>query len=201
MIISQGAEARVYKTDFYGKPAIEKVRFQKKYRHPTLDAKILSRQINQEVRLIHRCLLNDIPVPCIYNIDKHEYKICMEYIEGDKVKDVLLKHNGENDIEGLLALKMAEVLAKMHDNGIIHGDLTTSNMIMNFGLGFVSKIPEDKAVDLYVFERAMISTFPSSAKLLSMFFESYTKMSKHSASVMNRLADVRLRGRKRDMTG
>lgn len=66
-----------------------------------------------------------------------------------------------------LAVKIGRAVAKLHDGGMIHGDLTTSNMIVreadealvliDFGLATIATLPEDKAVDLYVLERAITS--------------------------------------------
>ena len=64
---------------------------------------------------------------------------------------------------------MGKTINKVHDLGIIHGDLTTSNMIIrndkqivliDFGLSYYKDSAEDKAVDLYVLERAFKSTHP-----------------------------------------
>jgi TP53 regulating kinase-like protein len=72
------------------------------------------------------------------------------------------------------------VLARMHDLDIVHGDLTTSNMILkastleifiiDFGLGMLKPTIEDKGVDLYVLERAFLSTHCNSEKLVSFYF-------------------------------
>ncbi|OLY80015.1 TP53-regulating kinase [Smittium mucronatum] len=129
----------------------------------------------------------------------------MEYVVGEMVKTILARGGKEG-----LGEEVGRVLAKMHDCGIIHGDLTTSNMIFNeneglvlidFGLGFSSDLAEDKAVDLYVFERALISTTPDCDDFLDSFYKSYSSISTKSKGVLDRLQDVRIRGRKRDMTG
>ncbi len=57
----------------------------------------------------------------------------------------------------------------LHNDGIIHGDLTTSNImitdqkivyIIDFGLSYVRNNIEDFSVDLYVLEKAFLSTHP-----------------------------------------
>jgi len=110
-------------------------------------------------------------------------------------------------------------IAKMHKVDIIHGDLTTSNMIIrhpfapkgpssaklvliDFGLAYTSTMVEDKAVDLYVLERAFASTHPDSEPMFFAVLEAYKKgMGKDWTAVERRLEDVRLRGRKRSMVG
>lgn len=73
---------------------------------------------------------------------------------------------------------MGEVVAKIHNNHLIHGDLTTSNFmlseskqiaVIDWGLSFVSEKTEDKAVDLYVLERAINSTHPNHPELVLFF--------------------------------
>ena len=102
----------------------------------------------------------------------------------------------------------------MHQNNIIHGDLTTSNMLLkgpvddldlvmiDFGLGYVENVAEDKGVDLYVLERALLSTHPRTEKFFEVLLESYTSVcGKSSQEVIRKLDEVRLRGRKRTMVG
>jgi TP53 regulating kinase-like protein len=64
----------------------------------------------------------------------------------------------------------------MHASDVVHGDLTTSNamwiaptqrlVLIDFGLSTTSALAEDKAVDLYVLERAFVSTHPASEALV-----------------------------------
>lgn len=102
-------------------------------------------------------------------------------------------------------------IAKMHDGGLVHGDLTTSNMllqesdqklvIIDFGLAFNSTNPEDKAVDLHVCERALASAHSDREGMFKIVLEAYKAVSKNHYPVFNRFADVRMRGRKRTMIG
>ena len=114
-----------------------------------------------------------------------------------------------------LAQRVGQVLAKMHDEDVIHGDLTTSNMLLrhgqedkesdlvliDFGLSYISSLPEDKGVDLYVLEKAFLSTHPNTEALFQKLLKSYTASSKKSSAVIKKLDEVRLRGRKRSMVG
>jgi len=109
-------------------------------------------------------------------------------------------------------------IAKMHLANVIHGDLTTSNMMLrrrppnchppaeivliDFGLTSTSGLPEDKAVDLYVLERAFSSTHPDSEPLFQSVLNAYAARSgKAWEAISRRLDEVRLRGRKRSMVG
>lgn len=107
--------------------------------------------------------------------------------------------------------QIGEAIAKMHDGGLVHGDLTTSNMLLqendqklvliDFGLAFNSTNPEDKAVDLHVCERALLSAHSDREGLFKVVLESYKEASKNHCPVFNRFAEVRMRGRKRTMVG
>ncbi|XP_072270231.1 EKC/KEOPS complex subunit TP53RK [Pyxicephalus adspersus] len=213
-LLKQGAEARVYQGKFLGKAAVVKERFPKTYRHPALEEKLTHRRTAQEGRAILRCRKAGIPAPVIYFVDYVTNCIYMEDIEGSvTVRDYIMtaQKNGRNLHD--LAEKIGKILARMHDEDVIHGDLTTSNMLLrpphqdldlvliDFGLSFISALPEDKGVDLYVLEKAFLSTHPNTEEIFSALLKSYSASSKKSSPVIKKLDEVRLRGRKRSMIG
>ncbi|CAI9589516.1 unnamed protein product [Staurois parvus] len=213
-LMKQGAEARVYRGKFLGKAAVVKERFPKTYRHPGLDEKLTHRRTAQEGRAILRCRKAGIPAPALYFVDYVSNCIYMEDIEGSAmVRDYVttVQEKGGNLCH--LAEKIGRVLARMHDEDVVHGDLTTSNMLLrpphqdldlvliDFGLSFISALPEDKGVDLYVLEKAFLSTHPNTEDVFSALLNSYSASSKKSAAVIKKLDEVRLRGRKRSMVG
>lgn len=213
-LIKQGAEAKVYKVEFFEKPAIVKERFVKSYRVPSLDQKLTQRRMSQEARSMARCVRHGIRAPAVYQIDFQKRLLYMEYIsDGVLLKEYVSQYDPLADKDTLLSLVnlIGQVLAEMHDIDVIHGDLTTSNMIfhpssneltlIDFGLSFVSGLAEDKGVDLYVLERAFLSTHPNTEQLFKALLESYSKCSKNSKTVIEKLDEVRLRGRKRTMVG
>ncbi|XP_040187547.1 EKC/KEOPS complex subunit TP53RK [Rana temporaria] len=213
-LLKQGAEARVYRGKFLGKAAVVKERFPKTYRHPALDEKLTHRRTAQEARAILRCRKAGIPTPAIYFVDHVSSCIYMEDMEGSlMVRDYIMtvQENGGNLYD--LAEKIGQVLARLHDEDVVHGDLTTSNMLLrpphrdldlvliDFGLSFISALPEDKGVDLYVLEKAFLSTHPNTEDVFSALLKSYSASSKKSGPVIKKLDEVRLRGRKRSMVG
>ncbi|MCJ8744687.1 hypothetical protein PDJAM_G00121330 [Pangasius djambal] len=217
-LIKQGAEARVYRIRFLGKSAIVKERFPKRYRHHVLDEKLTRRRTAQEVRSILRCRKAGIAAPVVYFVDLSTNCIFLEEIgESITVREhIAAAQASGQSVESLhrLAEKMGRVLAKMHDEDVIHGDLTTSNMLLqpersgdlpllliDFGLSFVSALAEDKGVDLYVLEKAFLSTHPNTETLFQKLLQSYTAASKKAPAVIKKLDEVRLRGRKRSMVG
>lgn len=158
-----------------------------------------------------------IAAPVVFFVDYASNCLYMEEIEDSvTVRDYIQSTmETKQDPQCLLDLarKIGQVLARLHDEDLIHGDLTTSNMLLtrpleqlhivliDFGLSFVSGLPEDKGVDLYVLEKAFLSTHPHTETVFEAFLKSYGASSKKSGPVLKKLDEVRLRGRKRSMVG
>lgn len=213
-LIKQGAEGKIYRTSFLGKPTIVKERFVKSYRVPALDKKLTQRRMSQEVRSMARCRRGGVRAPAVYHVDFNKRLIFMECItEGTTLRDYIRQLDIDNDSATLYEVVsiVGKVIAEMHNFDLIHGDLTTSNMIygparkeltlIDFGLSSVSTLTEDKGVDLYVLERAFLSTHPNTEQLFQALLKSYSKRVKNSQSVIAKLDEVRMRGRKRTMVG
>lgn len=168
------------------------------------------------------CFVSSVPginAPVVYFVDYTTHCIFLEdIIHSVSVKDhIASAQASEQNPQHLqtLADKIGETLAQMHDEDVIHGDLTTSNMLLvsgaedqnmklvliDFGLSYISALPEDKGVDLYVLEKAFLSTHPKTETLFERLLKSYTASSKKSPAVIKKLDEVRLRGRKRSMVG
>ncbi|XP_056591180.1 EKC/KEOPS complex subunit TP53RK [Triplophysa dalaica] len=218
-MIKQGAEARVYRGRFLGRSVIIKERFPKLYRHPSVDEKLTRRRTAQEVRSILRCRRAGINAPVVYFVDYNNHCIFLEdIVHSVSVRDYIVPVQAT--VQGTehlqtLAEKIGEILAQMHDEDVIHGDLTTSNMLLlskaehkninlvliDFGLSYISALTEDKGVDLYVLEKAFLSTHPNTEAIFERLLKSYTSSSKKAPAVIKKLDEVRLRGRKRSMVG
>ncbi|KAI5855935.1 kinase-like domain-containing protein [Tricharina praecox] len=233
-LISQGAEALVYKTTYLTPtlPALLKYRPAKPYRHPTLDARLTKSRCLAESRLLIRARALGIPVPAVYFVDEARGEIIMEWISGASVRSVLdamLAAPGGTQKVDRVMVEMGRVVGKLHAADIVHGDLTTSNVmvrlrrrtglladtceeeevvadggevvLIDLGLGSMSTAEEDKAVDLYVLERAFLSTHPKAEGLFKDVLAAYETSYKGAKPVLKRLQDVRMRGRKRSMLG
>ncbi|CAO3624560.1 unnamed protein product [Cunninghamella echinulata] len=180
---------------------IAKERFKKTYRHPDLDNQLTSRRVVQEARSLYRCLKAGLDTPTVYNVDLNKAIIYMENIVGSTVKQQLLEneHNQYKNLNlDILADKIGMALGKMHSIDVIHGDLTTSNLmlretgslvIIDFGLSYGSTMPEDKAVDLYVLERAFSSTHPGTEQLFANILKSYKLHYKQSKPILQKLEE------------
>ncbi|MBA0619664.1 hypothetical protein Godav_005480, partial [Gossypium davidsonii] len=139
--------------------------------------------------------------PVLYAVDPVIHTLTFEYVEGPSVKDVFLGIGSTGVFQERLtdiATQIGDAIGKLHDGGLVHGDLTTSNMLIrngtnklvliDFGLSFTSTLPEDKAVDLYVLERALISMHSSCGNVMDLILAAYKKSSKQWSSTLNKLA-------------
>jgi len=195
-LIFEGAEAKTFLTEFSGKKAVEKVRAQKKYRRIELDEKIRKNRTRDEVNLLHKSKLAGVRTPIIFEVDQKNSIILMEFINGKKIGEKIdsLKEKNFEEIGKQISL--------LHSNSIVHGDLTTNNILikkeklffLDFGLGFQSKKTEDFAVDLLGFKRTFLSSFPQKEKEWKQVEKGYFNWSK-GKEVLKRIQVVEKRGR------
>ena len=196
-MIAQGAEAVLAREG----DSIIKHRIAKGYRSPVLDHKIRKQRTRIEGRILERAR-KVIPAPNVLSVNEHTSEIRMEYVDGEKLSDHL------DEFDGRKAMRVCKLIgenaARMHDAGIIHGDLTTSNMIysaekvyfIDFGLGFHSIRIEDKAVDLHLLRQAFESKhFKKWKGYFEAIIKVYKKESVNSEKVLNQLKKVESRGR------
>lgn len=164
-LFKKGAEASLYLVDWYERRVVVKKRIPKRYRPDALDKQIRSYRTVHEPQLIHEAKAAGVPTPLIYMVNVPEASIIMEYVEGQQVKQLL--NNVPKDQRKELCVKIGELIGKLHSHGLIHGDLTTSNMIFNlegkiffvdFGLGEKNIEVEAQGVDLHLMKRALQST-------------------------------------------
>ncbi|KAI8447212.1 kinase-like domain-containing protein [Phakopsora pachyrhizi] len=224
---------------------IIKHRFPKTYRNPKLDSQLTKQRLTQESRSLVRAIKSGIRVPNLISVNLKQGWIMMEFINGINLKEFLQNNSSKSieisnqefesssNIESFekdVLREVGKILSNIHLIDMIHGDLTTSNImisnnfeivLIDFGLSssIVNSIVEDKAVDLYVLERAFTSTHSTtkdfkldfsmmfdvgcSSMLFDEVLESYSKnlTSKDWKLIFDRLKNVRLRGRKRSMVG
>ncbi len=164
-LLKKGAEASLFLSEWHGRKAIIKVRIPKKYRPAALDEQIRSYRTVHEPQLMHEAKAAGVATPLIYMVNVPEATIIMEYIEGQQVKQVLNKISKSD--RHSVCVKIGESAARLHSYGLVHGDLTTSNMIqtsdgkiyfVDFGLGEKNIENEAKGVDLHLLKRALQST-------------------------------------------
>ena len=118
-LIAQGAEAKIFREN----NKIIKERIRKNYRNKDLDEFLRKSRTKKELKILADLRRAGVKVPRI--IDSDKYTIILEYIDGNKLKDVLDRKNFEKHCK-----RIGEIVAKMHDEDIVHGDLTTSNLLV-----------------------------------------------------------------------
>jgi TP53 regulating kinase-like protein len=203
-LIAKGAEADLWlDPDWNGVRALIKRRGEKKYRHPDLDREIRRLRTLHEASMIHRAKEAGVPTPVIYQVDPEEATIVMEYVGGEKVRDIVEDLSGEMRYE---LFKLIGLLAgRLHGVGIVHGDLTTSNIInspegpvfVDFGLGEASNETEKRGVDLNLMHRMLTSThFRHTEELFSAFREGYVEgLGEEAEQALGRMEEISRRGR------
>lgn len=202
-----GAEAKLY---FYNQFAI-KHRISKSYRLKTIDTNIITKRTRTEEKIMKKLNANSINTPKLYtlqdipelNVFNINDTLVMQKIDGITLLEYLIK--ATDNIKEEIFSEMGKIVSQIHKLNIIHGDMTPANfmvqdgklVVVDFGLACMSRKNEDKAVDLYVFERALLCI--QHERFLKSFYGGYQGDDLGcSNEVMSRLDTVRLRGRKRE---
>jgi Kae1-associated kinase Bud32 len=201
MIIRKGAEAEIHLTTWQDRKVIAKRRVPKTYRLGRLDKVLRTKRTKMEAKLISEARSIGIPTPVIFDIDKIGSQIVMEFIEGERVKDILNNISPSERRE--ICLKIGNSIGRLHAHHIIHGDLTTSNMIfrdgliyfIDFSLGEISEEIEAKGVDIHVLMEAYESTHPSIMEDFEYIMEGYRSEFDSAQEVEDKIQDIISRGR------
>ena len=199
--IGMGAEAVIERTEYLGHMAIVKTRPKKDYRHPDLDRRLRSSRTRNEVRVIREARNAGVRTPVIYDVDTLEGSITMEYISGERVKEII---DSEPERIPDVCAMIGEAMARMHNAGVCHGDLTTSNMILtdygelciiDFSMGATRCDVEGKGVDIHLLERAFASSHSEAAHAFGLVMDSYLKHVNGADEILRRVEDIKGRAR------
>ena len=199
-LLKKGAEADIYQTTWNDSKAILKIRKSKSYRNPTLDSKIRKHRTIKEAQIISHVKSFGVFSPLVYFVNTKDSAIFMQDISGTPVHDLpsskIIK----------LSKDMGKLVGTLHKNGIMHGDLTTSNFIfyknqiyiIDFGLSQNSIKPEDHAVDLRLIKEILNSAhaqiMQSSWKNFLLGYKSIVGANKH-AQILHLVSEIESRGR------
>lgn len=202
--IAQGAEAILYSDE----STVTKDRFSKKYRHPELDRKLRKSRTRREAKILSKLMQAQFPAPQLVDMDDKDMKVQMSHIPGKLVKEAVddLEKSGDKEDYLKLFKEIGGKVALLHNMGIVHHDLTTSNMILHsdhnevyfidFGLSFFSDKTEDYAVDLHLLKHAIESRHHRIVEACFDFVLSgYMEKKMDADAVVNRLNKVEMRGR------
>lgn len=201
----KGAEADLYSERWYGQSVVVKERVKKPYRASEIDSRIRRFRTAHEARLIHRAKLAGVATPTILFVDLNNATIIMELIQGSVLKDILPKTSKRERVE--IFQKIGRSIAHLHKNEIIHGDLTTSNIIISprktiyfidFGLASISPKIEDKAVDLHLIKTVLRGTHHRMAvECFDSLIDGYRDVlgEEFTSTVLTRIKAIERRGR------
>ncbi len=186
--IGRGAEAVITRVG----ARVKKVRLPKGYRMPALDERIRRERTVMESRIISEARRCGVPTPIVLDVDS--FSLTMEHVEGAKLKDL---------IDPALSERVGELVGRLHSCGIVHGDLTTSNMILkgekiyfiDFGLAFHDQRIEAQGVDVHVFFQTVKSTHDRPDELISAFGRGYARTYARAEEVLKRVGEIEARGR------
>jgi N6-L-threonylcarbamoyladenine synthase/protein kinase Bud32 len=156
-LIYRGAEAELWKDEYLGEPVVRKKRIEKPYKQPQLDQRLRTTRTKSEAKLLSAAR-KAVKTPRVFGVEETE--LMMEFVPGERVKELFYKKKTS------IARDIGKEIRKLHDAGIVHNDITTSNMIfskqgiyfLDFGLGKTSSSLEDRATDLVVFKKMLAST-------------------------------------------
>ncbi|MGB1585829.1 MAG: KEOPS complex kinase/ATPase Bud32 [Thermoplasmatota archaeon] len=207
-ILATGAEATIESGDFLGRSVVIKRRVPKTYRHPELDQRLRDERTRDEANLLLKCRKAGVPVPVVYDIDRVGGALTLEHVPGKALRQAL--ESDDETTAGRRMKHLGRLVGRMHDAGLTHGDLTTSNVLVpdadpdglvliDFGLGQVTVEEEPRGVDLHLVEEALEATDPRVERLMAAFLDGYGDAACSSASI-RRLDAIRQRGRYRDAT-
>jgi TP53 regulating kinase-like protein len=205
LLIKKGAEANLYLEEWHNRKVIMKRRLPKRYRIQELDKEIRSQRTVHEPHIIHKAKEAGVPTPTIFMVDVAEANIIMEFVDGKQVKQVLNDLPPEERLR--LSRHIGGLIGHLHKHGIIHGDLTTSNMILtpygkvvfvDFGLSERSTELETKGVDLHLMKRAFQSThYKYARECFEAVMKGYAEVvgEKEAKNVLEKIREIERRGR------
>jgi bifunctional N6-L-threonylcarbamoyladenine synthase / protein kinase Bud32 len=198
-----GAEATIQAAQYLGQAVLEKRRVAKSYRHPALDRALRASRTRDEANLLMAARRAGVMVPLLYDVDRGEATLSLEPIAGVTLREVLAT---TGDVGHMEALGCA--VARLHEANVTHGDLTTSNVLVpdparpdvvliDFGLGQMTEEAEPRGVDLHLLEEALEATQADARRLFASFVAAYEAHAPRSRDALQRLEEIRQRGRYR----
>lgn len=184
----QGAEALVELLP----DRVIKTRVPKAYRIRELDERLRRERTRAEAKILSEARRLGIPTPVVYDV--REASLEMELIRGEPLKNLITPE---------LSRQVGLLIGRLHQGGLIHGDLTTSNMLVSgdriylidFGLSFWDATLEARGVDVHVYYQTLVSSHENHEELMEAFAEGYGSAFPGAAEVLRRVREIEYRGR------
>lgn len=205
-LLAKGAEAElVHIQDWYVSDTLVKHRTPKGYRIPNLDTQIREQRTRSEAEIIHKAKALGINCPLIYHVDKESTSLYIEYIRGTILRKVLESLPDEQ--RHMTFKKIGMMIGRLHEGGIVHGDLTTSNFVLkpsgnvcliDFGLSEHSLEIEKQGVDIHLLKHMLASThYRLADSCFSSFIKGYSAVREEACvrAVLAKLRQIERRGR------
>jgi TP53 regulating kinase-like protein len=203
-LLYKGAEADVIRGSWHGMDAVFKVRKPLPYRLSVLDDAIRRQRTIREAEMIHLARGAGVPSPFLYYVDVASSALVMEFVSGERVKDLIATLPREEAEE--LFFEFGRDAARLHSSGIMHGDLTTANVVrrdgslvfIDFGLSVRSARLEDHAVDMRLIKETLVGAHADVAAFaLEALNRGYASVvgPARSSAVLKQLANIERRGR------
>lgn len=191
MRLAKGAEAEIQREN----DKIIKSRVEKGYRHQDIDRELRQERTTDEHRLLDRAAQAGVNVPEV--LEEREFELHMEFIDGDPIKEMFEERDD-------LWKTIGRDIGRLHGRDIIHGDLTTSNILLkdgeiyfiDFGLGYFSQRVEDRSTDLKLLRQVLESTHnPVVDEAFDAILAGYRDQYQEADDVLSRLEEAEGRGR------
>ena len=199
-LLKKGAEADIYITSFNEQNSILKIRKKKDYRIHSLDTRIRTLRTIKEAKMLSEVKSFGIIAPLVYFVDEKKCEIYLQFIKGKLVRDLPIKQIIKTCKE------IGEIVGVLHKNGVMHGDLTTSNFILSqkglviidFGLSQKTDKIDDHAIDLRLFKEVLNSAHAQIVDdAWTSFIRGYQKIlgKNITEKVINQVSVIEKRGR------
>ena len=200
VLLRRGAEAELRRTRWHGRDAVEKLRVPKSYRLAALDAHLRAERTRTEVRLMSEARRAGVAVPVIYDVDLVDHRIVMQFVRGPTAKQVL--DRGGARARGLCR-EIGRLAAKLHRAGLVHGDLTPSNLLLargrlwaiDFSLGDRTTEVEAQGVDLHLLREALVAAHRDGEAYFAEVARAYRRAHPRAKAALAKVEEIRLRGR------
>ncbi len=178
-VIYRGAEATLTAASHFGRLVVVKQRRPKAYRIPEIETAIARGRMRNEARLLRRARQAGVGTPAVLDADPEAQTLVLEYLGRRALRETFDTLPGPE--WRLAARAVGEAVGRLHSAGIIHGDLTTSNIvlkegavhILDFSLGQVADRVEERAVDLKAFKDSFAATHLSHAADFGLVLQGY----------------------------